>query len=39
MIRTNSRGEVIVPFFRVGAPEYDLAEVMEALRRGAKAAQ
>ena len=39
MIRTNARGEVIVPFFRAGVPEYDLAEVMEALRRGPKAAQ
>ena len=31
-IRTNSRGEVIIPFNRPGAPEIDLAELMEALR-------
>jgi hypothetical protein len=36
MIRTNARGEVIVPFFRVGAPEYDLAHLLDSLRKAAK---
>jgi hypothetical protein len=31
-IRTNAKNEVIVPFHRPGAPEVDLAELMEALR-------
>jgi hypothetical protein len=39
MIRTNARGEVILPFFRVGVEELDLAAMLDALRKGAKAAQ
>ena len=31
-IRTNARGEVIVPFFQVGAYEHDLAAILQALR-------
>lgn len=31
-IRTNAKGEVIVPLSRVGVEEFDLAELMDALR-------
>jgi len=35
MIRTNSR-EIIIPFFVVGAPEHNLADLFEAVRKARK---
>lgn len=32
-IRTNKRGEVIVPFFVVGVEEFDLQSILDALAR------
>ena len=31
MLRFNAKGEVIVPFFRAGCEEIDLAQLLEAL--------
>ena len=31
-IRTNAKDEVIIPWYRPGAPEIDLAALMDALR-------
>ena len=33
MVRTNARGEVIVPLFRAGVSEYDIAALLAALKR------
>jgi len=32
-IRYNARGEVILPFHVVGVEEFDLADIIEALRK------
>jgi hypothetical protein len=33
VIRTNAKGEVIVPFFRVGQPEPELSAIISAVKR------
>lgn len=33
MIKTNARGEVVIPFFVVGQEEPDLQGIMDALAR------
>ena len=35
MIRMNARGEVVVPFFRVGEAEFDLVALLDALNKAA----
>jgi hypothetical protein len=35
-VRTNKRGEVAVPFFKVGAPEPDLAGIILAVSKATR---
>lgn len=39
MIRTNARGEVTLPFFVVGQPEFDLADIVATLDKVRQANQ